>query len=117
MATGYIVEIQRDAESVVTDRIINSYIDGQLHKPRGLETQFIPSDLFNFPEISLDGDGDIVISNDGVAQAAQDALDLILSNLKSDVLALDMDALTITGDDQEDIRKLLKLIALILATQ
>lgn len=114
---GYLVEITRDEDGLITDRTFNSYVSNSTTKPRGGEFQYIDSPLFKFPEITLDIDDNILIGNDGTAQTAQDALDLVLSNLKADVLALDMDALTITGDDQEDIRKLLKLIALILATQ
>ena len=72
MATGYDVEIVRDVDGLITDRIINSYIDGAPSKPRGKEIQFISSDLFENPLVVLDIDDNITIEDNAVQTNSND---------------------------------------------
>jgi len=83
MATGYNVTVTRDevvgspTEGDVTALDIESYIDGTPSKPRGLETVFVDSDLFENPEITSGLDIDIVIADDAAQTAIDDEFDTI----------------------------------------
>jgi hypothetical protein len=115
--SGYFVKITRDFDTVVTNVELDRYADKTLTRFDGLEYLHIPSERFNFPIITSGISLDVIIENDAVAQAAQDALELEISNLKSDVLALDIDMLSVSGPDADDIKKILKLVRLITASQ
>ena len=114
---GYLVEITRDFDGDITNEDIRHYVSNNTAKPRGAEFIYIESEIFEFPEITSplgDEDG-IVIANDAGLQATRDALVGEAENLVTDILAINAATLTIDGGDQDDIRKLLRLVQILLA--
>ena len=114
---GYLVEIVRDVDSVITEENILHYISNNTAKPRGVESRYIDSEKFEFPEITsplADEDG-IIIENDNTAQGIKDGLVSEVENLIIDILAMDTSAFVIDGGDETDIKKLLRLVQLLLA--
>jgi len=70
MATGYNVKVDRDTLGDISALTIQNYIDGRITKPRGQETSFVSSDLFENPEITSGLSIDIVIADDATQTTA-----------------------------------------------